>query len=71
MSDPPQSSERLKCLFRQAKAAQDLDDAINSMDKCIDDLTVRLNGKFSRPTAKIKRGLAALREVVDLEVKKK
>ena len=64
MSDAPENPERLKCLYRQAKAVQDLDDAIINMDKCIDELNGKLAGKFSRPTAKIKRGLASLREEI-------
>jgi len=69
MSESPKGEEepaddRLKCLYRQAKAVQDLDEAITNMDACIEQLNGKLQGKFSRPTAKIKRGLAALREEV-------
>jgi hypothetical protein len=64
MSEQPKNNERLKCLFRQAKAVQDLDEAITNMDRCIDDLNGKLEGKFSRPTAKIKRSLLDLREEI-------
>ena len=64
MSEPPKDNERLKCLYRQAKAIQDLDEAITSMDKCIDKLNGKLAGKFSRPTVKVKRSLLDLREEV-------
>ena len=65
MSEPPKGDdERLKCLYRQAKAVQDLDEAITNMDACIEKLNGKLEGKFSRPTAKIKRSLMDLREEI-------